>query len=258
MAIRCGSGVRCGRVEALRALEGWATRPVGDVVALLDPDAVITPRAANGDELVGRDQIRRWLEDSRRWIHYRVQPVNLLPMGTDRLLVIGQVQWMREDAVFHEAYCVWSIELRDGLVHRTRTFSSVSEAGKAFRAESGADRVEPSSHIQAGERVRVVAPVAGLPRGAEGSVIGFYRRSEIDPAVGDLVVVRVGNEVRELPLELVTPRSELEIEAHALRCGGCGRVATGRATGWQARRVDPLARAPELALFCPECAAQRP
>jgi hypothetical protein len=263
MPTRARPGTRCNRREALKALEAWATAPVDEVLARLHPGAVIVPRAAGGVELRGRDAIREWLAESRRWIHYRIQPINLLPLSDDAVVVTGRVQWMKQDAVFRETYCVWSVEFRDGLVYRSIAFPSIGEAGRGFPDQSGAPPRPVASAfgepIHASERVRVVAPVEGLPAGAEGSVVGFYRRSEQRPSGEDSVVVQFEDGVRELSPAVVAPLAPAEAEAHSeLRCSGCDLVATGDAAGWRAFRTDRERGRPGIALYCPDCGPRRP
>ena len=47
-------------------------------------------------------------------------------------------------------------------------------------------------------------------------------------------------------------------EIHVLACAVCPRVSSAGARGWKAYRVDDPSRdeLPELAFYCPDCAAR--
>jgi ketosteroid isomerase-like protein len=118
---------------ARKVLELWPDGPVDDVVALLHPDVSIAPKAASGEVLQGREEVRAWLAASREWAVYRVRPSTFSLLRDDVVLVKGRIQWM-SNGILSDSPCVWLIEFEDGLVRRSRTFDSVSAARSASAA----------------------------------------------------------------------------------------------------------------------------
>jgi ketosteroid isomerase-like protein len=120
-------------IEMLRqGVEAFNRRDIDGAMAPLDPDVELVPLRAvlEGGSYHGVDGLRRLLEDvGDDWEHFHLRADEFLPIGTDRVLVIGHVQARAKTSGVEVDYgAAWLCYLRAGKVVRVRFYSDRAEA----------------------------------------------------------------------------------------------------------------------------------
>jgi hypothetical protein len=122
--------------QALRLLEAiteaFTTRDWASLRALYHDDARISSVAA-GDRILGADELMEILAGIESG-SYATDDAETVALGDDAVVVWGLVR-QRYETETRFTPNAWVLTFRDGLVWRSRAYSSVDEARRAYEAD---------------------------------------------------------------------------------------------------------------------------
>jgi ketosteroid isomerase-like protein len=106
------------------------------VLDLLHPDVVFHLRKLGGPRtLHGKEEVARFLEElPERFPVYQSFAEEFRVVDEDRVIVEGRMRWMDNDRVLRDDSVIWALEFRDGLLYRSTTARSLSEAHAVLAA----------------------------------------------------------------------------------------------------------------------------
>ncbi len=124
-------------VEVVRSMfEAYRRRDVPDLVELLHPDVEVHPALVGGLEGTvyrGRDGYKQFVEDvDTAWSDFRIEIREIRDLG-DTVVVLGHTWGEGREGIVVDAPGGWVLEMRDGQVHRFRSFNTWEEALDAAR-----------------------------------------------------------------------------------------------------------------------------
>jgi ketosteroid isomerase-like protein len=125
-------------IERLRqGIEAFNRRDLDGAMAPLDPDVELVSLKAvlEGSSYNGREGMRRLLKDmGEDWDQFQLTADEFLPVGDDRLLVMGHLQARGKASGVEVNYAAaWLCNLRAGKVVRVRFYDDRDEALAAAR-----------------------------------------------------------------------------------------------------------------------------
>jgi ketosteroid isomerase-like protein len=120
-------------IEGLReGVEAFNRRDVDGAMAPLDPDVELVPLRAvlEGGSYHGAEGLRKLLEDlGDDWERFNLRADEFLPIGNDRVLVMGNVRARGKASGVEVDYAAaWLCYLRAGKVVRVRFYSDREQA----------------------------------------------------------------------------------------------------------------------------------
>jgi uncharacterized protein len=120
-------------IERLRqGIEAFNRRDLDGAMAPLDPDVELVSLKAvlEGSSYNGREGMRRLLEDmSEDWEQFQLSADEFVPVGDDRVLVMGHLQARGKASGVEVNYAAaWLCNLRAGKVVRVRFYDDREEA----------------------------------------------------------------------------------------------------------------------------------
>ena len=115
-----------------QGIDAFNRRDVDGAMAPLDPDVELVPLRAvlEGGSYHGVEGLRRLLEDvGDDWEQFHLRADEFVPIGRDRVLVMGHVQARAKTSGVELDYgAAWLCYLRGGKVIRVRFYSDREEA----------------------------------------------------------------------------------------------------------------------------------
>jgi ketosteroid isomerase-like protein len=109
-------------------LSGGAGNP--RMLELIHPDVEMMVRKLGGRRrLRGKGEVARFLEElPTRFALYQSVAEEFTAVDDDRVIVEGRLRWMDDDRVLRDDPVIWAFEFREGLLFRSTSARSVSEA----------------------------------------------------------------------------------------------------------------------------------
>jgi ketosteroid isomerase-like protein len=100
------------------------------MLELVHPNVEIRIRKLGGRRtLRGKDEVAAFLEEvPTRFPVLESVAEEFKPVDEDRIVVEGRLRWMDEERVLRDDPMIWALEFRDGLLFRSTSVRSVSEA----------------------------------------------------------------------------------------------------------------------------------
>jgi hypothetical protein len=122
-------------LRAMHEHEGGA--PLGDVAAMIHPDAEMRLLVSFNRPLRGRDAVIEALERGRQASIYRAQVERFEWLDDETVLTSARARYALEQGGFAEGRVFWLDELRDGKIWRVRNFKQEAEARAAYDTGEG-------------------------------------------------------------------------------------------------------------------------
>lgn len=109
------------------------------VKVLLHPEITVTLDIHGGGRLTGADAVCEFLDERADAGVYEPVDERYHPLDDERVIVEGRLRWMDDSRTLRDDPAIWAVEFRDGLVYRSITVRSLSEAEAVLGSRSADD-----------------------------------------------------------------------------------------------------------------------